>query len=68
VFLEAGYRDIGAVVFHLSAVSWQVPGFDVATYDQALRRLDARIRAEGRFVVRDHRTLIRASSLSSTSG
>jgi SAM-dependent methyltransferase len=63
VFVEAGYLDIGAVVFHLSAVSWQVPGFDVETYDQALRKLDARIRADGRFVVRNHRTLIRARRL-----
>ncbi len=60
VFNEAGYTDIGAIVFHLMAVSWQVPGFDVTTYDQALRKLDARIRVEGRFVVRNHRTLIRA--------
>jgi SAM-dependent methyltransferase len=59
-FYEVGYLDIGAVVFHLSAVSWQVPGFDVTAYGQALRKLDARIRAEGRFVVRNHRTLIRA--------
>ncbi|MBM7788266.1 class I SAM-dependent methyltransferase [Tenggerimyces flavus] len=59
-FNETGYLDIGAIVFHLMAVSWQVPGFDVTTYDQALRTLDARIRVEGRFVVRNHRTLIRA--------
>ncbi|WP_020578559.1 class I SAM-dependent methyltransferase [Actinopolymorpha alba] len=60
VFVEVGFRDIGAVVFHLSAVSWQVPGFDVTTYDGPLRELDARIRREGPFVVRNHRFMVKA--------
>jgi SAM-dependent methyltransferase len=60
VFLEAGFCDIGAVVFHLSAISWQVPGFDVTTYDGPLRELDARIRREGPFVVRNHRFMVKA--------
>ena len=59
-FAEFGFRDIGAVVFHLSAVSWQIPGFDVTTYDRRLRELDARIRTEGPFVVRHHRTMVKA--------
>ena len=59
-FIEVGFRDIGAVVFHLSAVSWQVPGFDVETYDRQLRDLDARIRRDGPFVVRNHRTMLKA--------
>lgn len=59
-FIEFGFLDIGAVVFHLSAVSWQLPGFDAATYDAALRRMDAQIRRDGEFVVRHHRYLIKA--------
>lgn len=35
------YRDIGAVVYELRAVSWQVPGFDVAMFDKQLREIDA---------------------------
>jgi hypothetical protein len=30
-FAEFGFLDIGALVFYLKAVSWQVPGFDVVT-------------------------------------
>ena len=59
-FVEYGFLDIGAVVFHLKAVPWQVPGFDVTTYEPALRRLDAHIRETGEFVVRHHRYFIRA--------
>ncbi|HEY6737854.1 MAG TPA: class I SAM-dependent methyltransferase [Actinopolymorphaceae bacterium] len=59
-FVDYGFRDIGAVVFHLNAVSWQVPGFDVEKYDRRLRDLDARIRADGEFVVRHHRFVVKA--------
>lgn len=60
-FAEFGFCDIGAVVFHLRAVSWQIPGFSIEAYDRPLRKLDARIRDEGSFVVRHHRTLVRAA-------
>lgn len=59
-FPEQVFADIGAVVYQLRAVPWQVPGFDPQHYDDRLRALDARIRAEGRLVVQDHRFLIEA--------
>ena len=52
--------DVGAVVYHLKAVPWQVPGFGVSTYDDALRRIDHQIRQQGEFVVRHHRYFIKA--------
>ncbi len=52
--------DVGALIFQLRAVSWQIPDFDVTTYEPALRELDERIRRSGSFVVHDHRFLIRA--------
>jgi hypothetical protein len=57
---EFAFNDIGAVIYHLRAVSWQIPDFDVQTYDQSLRRLDARIRNDGPFIAHDHRLLIAA--------
>jgi hypothetical protein len=54
------YLDIGAVVFHLLAVPWQVPGFTVERFDTELRALHRRIRAEGGFTVHDHRILVTA--------
>lgn len=60
VFAEYGFLDVGAVVYHLKAVPWQVPGFDAKGYDDALRRLDRQIRQEEEFVVRHHRYFIKA--------
>ncbi|HVX45316.1 MAG TPA: methyltransferase domain-containing protein [Mycobacteriales bacterium] len=54
------YLDIAAVVFQLLTVSWTVPGFTVKRYEQRLRELDRRIRAEGGFTVHDERYLLEA--------
>jgi hypothetical protein len=54
------YLDVGAVVFQLRSVPWQVPGFEAGTSEEALRRIDAQIRRTGSFEVRNHRFLIRA--------
>jgi hypothetical protein len=54
------FHDIGAVVYQLRMVPWQVKDFTVTHYDEALRRLHARIEAEGTFAVRTHRFLVRA--------
>lgn len=67
-FAEYAFLDIGAIVYHLKAVPWQVPGFDVTDYDTALRRLHARICAEGEFVVRHHRYFIKAVTIQSGAG
>ncbi|MFI9382539.1 class I SAM-dependent methyltransferase [Kutzneria sp. NPDC052558] len=56
------FHDIGAVVYQLRMVPWQVPDFTVARYDTALRRLHGRIEADGPFAVRTHRFLIRATA------
>jgi hypothetical protein len=54
------YFDVGAVVFQLRSVPWQVPGFDVVTFEERLRSLDAHIRRTGSFDVKSHRFLVRA--------
>ena len=54
------YFDVGAVVFQLRSVPWQVRGFDVVTSEERLRDLDAHIRRTGSFDVKNHRFLVRA--------
>jgi SAM-dependent methyltransferase len=54
------FRDIGAVVYQLLAVPWQVKDFTPLRYDRELRRLDALIRTNGEFTATAHRFLIRA--------
>ena len=54
------FLDIGAVVYQLRAVPWQVGDFDPDRYADRLRLLDERILAEGGFTAHDHRFLIEA--------
>jgi SAM-dependent methyltransferase len=54
------FYDVGAVVYQLRLVTWQVPGFTPERYDMPLRRLHQRIRAKGRIDVHAHRFLITA--------
>ena len=54
------YFDIGAVVFQLRSVPWQVPNFNVRKSERHLRILDAHIRSTGSFDVKNHRFLIHA--------
>jgi SAM-dependent methyltransferase len=52
------FYDVGAVVYQLRLVAWQIPDFDPKRYDVPLRRLHQRIGAEGRLEVHSHRFLI----------
>ncbi|RZU50122.1 hypothetical protein EV385_1887 [Krasilnikovia cinnamomea] len=54
------FRDIGAVVYQLRSVPWQVHDFTPQRYDRQLRRLDALIRTYGGLTVTAHRFLVRA--------
>ncbi len=58
--LRMEFRDIGAVVYILREVIWWVPGFTVAEYEPALRRLHAQIERNGPFVAHSSRFLIEA--------
>ncbi|HEY5788452.1 MAG TPA: ubiquinone biosynthesis protein [Microlunatus sp.] len=54
------FLDVGAIVLQLRAVSWQVPGFDVARHRPELLEIDRIIRTDGAFTVTDHRLLFHA--------
>jgi SAM-dependent methyltransferase len=55
------FRDIGAVVYQLRAVPWQIRDFDPQRYERPLRRLDAQIRTYGEFTATAHRFLVQAT-------
>jgi SAM-dependent methyltransferase len=55
---EVRFGDIGAVVYQLRMVAWQIPDFDVGTYGDRMRALDARIRRDGPLPVRSRRVLV----------
>jgi SAM-dependent methyltransferase len=54
------FHDIGAIVYQLRAVPWQVRDFSAQRYDRELRRLDAVIRTHGAFTAGAHRFLVQA--------
>ncbi len=58
------FHDIGAVVYFLRAIPWQIPDFRVAAYKEKLLELHHRIEQEGCFVVNSHRFLIVAEKSS----
>ncbi|MFD6969224.1 class I SAM-dependent methyltransferase [Streptomyces sp. NPDC059979] len=59
------FHDIGAVVYHLRLVAWQIPDFSPGRYESALRNLHQRMCDEGRLDVHAHRFLIVAEHLRS---
>jgi SAM-dependent methyltransferase len=48
------FLDIGAIVYYLKAIPWQIPGFLVAAYRERLRAVHEMIREEGGLVVFSH--------------
>jgi SAM-dependent methyltransferase len=48
------FHDIGAVVYYLRAVPWEVPRFTVERYRECLAELHRRIEAEGGLQIRGH--------------
>ena len=58
--LRAEFYDIGAVVYFLRKVIWNVPDFSVARYRGRLAALHDRIQADGVFVTYARRFLIEA--------
>jgi SAM-dependent methyltransferase len=57
---ETVFYDIGAVVYYLKAVPWQIPGFSVDTYYDHLLALHHTIQASGGITVTGHRFFIEA--------
>jgi SAM-dependent methyltransferase len=54
------FDDIGAIVWYLNVVSWQIPDFTLDRYGDRLRALHARIQAQGPLEVQNHHLYIEA--------
>lgn len=59
-FPLAEFADIGAVVFYLRIIPWQVAGFTVDKYRDKLLAIHQDILAHGPLQVHDHRILVEA--------
>jgi SAM-dependent methyltransferase len=54
------FRDIGAVVYYLRTVPWQVPDFTVSKHLESLREIHRRIEATGPLKISSHHFLAEA--------
>jgi SAM-dependent methyltransferase len=54
------FSDIGAVVFYLTIISWQIADFSVEKYRQKLSAIHQDILRNGPLQVREHRILVEA--------
>jgi SAM-dependent methyltransferase len=59
---ETVFLDVGAVVYYLNAVPWQIEGFSAEEYREGLWALHETIRKDGGLVVTSHRFLIEAEN------
>jgi SAM-dependent methyltransferase len=59
-FPETVFVDVGAVVYYLKAVPWQIDGFSVDEYREPLLALHQMMQADGGLVVTSHRFLVEA--------
>ncbi len=59
-FPESVFYDIGAVVYYLKAIGWQIPDFSAAQYYDRLQTLHQTIQSNGGLAVKSHRFYIEA--------
>ncbi|SNZ11341.1 Methyltransferase domain-containing protein [Terribacillus aidingensis] len=60
-FPSMRFYDIGAVVFHLKAIPWQIPSFTIEAYRDCLMELHQFIEKKGFLDVKQHRFLLAAA-------
>ena len=56
--VKTRFYDIGAIVFYLKAIPWQVPDFTVDKYFGSLKEIDNLIQKEGYIDFTCHRLFI----------
>ncbi|MBN2084936.1 MAG: class I SAM-dependent methyltransferase [Anaerolineales bacterium] len=57
-FPATDFKDIGAVVYYLKAISWQVSDFSIEKYYDQLLEIHTVIQETGKFSVEEHRFFI----------
>jgi hypothetical protein len=55
--------DVGAVVYYLKVIEWQIPGFDIQQSRDKLKQLHQHILENGYFQTLTHRFLIIAEKI-----
>lgn len=63
-FLRQRFYDVGALVYYLMAIPWQIPDFKVDKYREELYSIHLHIERQGYFEVTQHRFYLLAKALS----
>jgi SAM-dependent methyltransferase len=58
--LSSIFHDIGAVVYYLKVIAWQIPDFSIGAYRERLEAMHRLIKRQGAFFATAHRFLIEA--------
>ena len=60
---EEYFKDIGAIIFYLRIISWQIPNFDIEENIGKLKELHSIIQETGKFMTHGHRFLVIAKRI-----
>nr|WP_270182666.1 SAM-dependent methyltransferase [Alkalihalobacillus sp. CinArs1] len=59
-FPETRFYDVGAIIYYLKAIPWQIPDFSVERYRDALFKIHLKIQEEGYLDIPSSRFIIKA--------
>lgn len=57
------FYDVGALVYYLKAIPWQIPGFKIDNYKEKLFEVHKSIQSNGFFDVKQHRFILMARAI-----
>lgn len=57
------FYDVGALVYYLKAIPWQIPDFNIEKYEESLYDIHKHIQSKGFFDVKQHRFIIKAKAI-----
>jgi len=57
-FIESKFLDIGAVIYYLKVINWQIPNFNIGENIEKLIKLHEKIKKENGFTTNQHRFII----------
>jgi SAM-dependent methyltransferase len=57
-FIDSRFLDIGAVIYYLKVITWQIPDFRIEENFEKLKELHAKIKKEDGFATSQHRFIV----------
>lgn len=61
VFPHTRFYDVGAIVYYLKYIEWQIPKFTIQRYYEPLKKIHQEIIAKGYIEIKSHRFIVEAT-------